>query len=567
MTPACIPLPATGTPQQHRFRRLTGAMMFTLFLVLAGCAGGEPGVGSSGTGVGTSGTQSGSINGFGSVVVEGIRYDDSSATVTAEIDPAFPVDTTSSSLQLGMSTALSFEDDTRATRITIAPNVIGPIETLGTDAAGNLTARVAGQPVRFGASGARSPVFEGFDNASELAAGDWVAVHGTRDADGRVDATRIERLGDADPRVLRVTGEVDAGDGSGFTIGTLRVAIGAATRWLPAAPVAPLAAGQWVTIHVGAAATALAGAGGTVTADTVRIESLPDARRLRLAGRIRMPLAGTARPRVEAATVDLGAAVVEDGTVGDLVPGTFVRVEGLAAGGVLQVERARILREVDEPIGVIGLVSDFVAAGSFRVRQTLVDASAPEVAFDPGSAADLADGVLVEVRGVVRNGVLRATRVRLITTPDERTRALTGAVGLGTGSLLPADGRFSLEGVQARLSASAALRFGDGSPAGRDDVTDGVRVIAQGRFDAGVFAADAMVILRGGEIGRVSTEGLAYQVDPLLRSLRLSRYRVEWSSATPIDGDPSRLRTGARVRVEGRVAGGILIASRLTLRD
>ena len=59
----------------HRWRAL--AAVSVLGLALAGCGGGSDGVGSGGTGTFSSGT----ITGFGSIIVNGVRYDDSGSRV------------------------------------------------------------------------------------------------------------------------------------------------------------------------------------------------------------------------------------------------------------------------------------------------------------------------------------------------------------------------------------------------------------------------------------------------------------------------------------------------------
>ena len=47
---------------------------------------------------------------------------------------------------------------------------------------------------------------------------------------------------------------------------------------------------------------------------------------------------------------------------------------------------------------------------SFKLAGVLIDAS--NANFERGNAANLRNGVLVEIKGVLTNGVVKATRVR-----------------------------------------------------------------------------------------------------------------------------------------------------------
>ncbi|HPV25520.1 MAG TPA: DUF5666 domain-containing protein, partial [Casimicrobium sp.] len=57
-----------------------------------------------------------------------------------------------------------------------------------------------------------------------------------------------------------------------------------------------------------------------------------------------------------------------------------------------------------------GAISDFVSVASFKLAGKLIDASTAN--FERGTAANLRNGALVEIKGVLTNGVVKATRVR-----------------------------------------------------------------------------------------------------------------------------------------------------------
>jgi hypothetical protein len=154
--------------------------------MLAGCGG----VDSGGTGTGNLPTLAvGAITGFGSIVVNGIRFDDTLAVVTGDDGRA----RTREQLRLGMRTeviasAVSLVGGTStatAASIRIRSELEGPVESIDAQAG---TLRVLGQTVVL----VGTTVLD--IGASPLAAGDLVEVHATRDlTTGRYVASRIER--------------------------------------------------------------------------------------------------------------------------------------------------------------------------------------------------------------------------------------------------------------------------------------------------------------------------------------------------------------------------------------
>ncbi|MEQ1595868.1 MAG: DUF5666 domain-containing protein [Casimicrobium sp.] len=115
--------------------------------------------------------------------------------------------------------------------------------------------------------------------------------------------------------------------------------------------------------------------------------------------------------------VDASGAVFEDGTAADVANGAVVEVHGRIVAGVLVASRVEIKSGNTSPppgAGVEfeeeGAISDFVSVASFKLAGVLIDASTAN--FERGTAANLRNGVLVEIKGVLTNGVVKATRVR-----------------------------------------------------------------------------------------------------------------------------------------------------------
>ena len=61
-----------------------------------------------------------------------------------------------------------------------------------------------------------------------------------------------------------------------------------------------------------------------------------------------------------------------------------------------------------------GLVTDFSSSANFMLAGQKVDASGSSVEFIDGSAAKLANGVKLEIKGSLTNGVLIAKRVHFM---------------------------------------------------------------------------------------------------------------------------------------------------------
>jgi hypothetical protein len=363
-------------------------------LVLTACGGG----GGSSAGVGSGGTGSfavGPISGFGSVIVNGIRYDDAGATVLDADDQPRASD----DLRLGMvievtGSALTRPGDpllpTTATAQTIryGSEVLGPVEAVDA-VAGTLT--VFGQNVDVNASTVFDSALAG--GLAALMPGQVVEVYGLASG-GRIVATRIESQTAATRYRLR--GAVSDLDTAARTLRIGATAISYAAIANPP----PLANGDLVRVRLFTTASA-----GVWSAERLRSGARP------LADRDDVEIEGLVTAFVSAANfsvdgipVDASAATFDDGGPADLQLGVRVEVEGRLRSGVL------IAREVefeDDDDGDASGTGSIELAGSiqdldtvtrrFTLRGLTVDYAT--AGFDDGDAADLANGVAVEVDG------------------------------------------------------------------------------------------------------------------------------------------------------------------------
>lgn len=199
-----------------------------IMLAVAACGGGGGGGGGvtsnpppppvdpgDGTGaIDRGGVAVGPIDGFGSVIVNGVRFSTDNAIIMIDGAPANEADLAVGQVVLVVGT---FNDDGltgTADRIDYDENVEGPIEDGSLDLAAQ-TFRVLGQDVLV------TPTTSFDDNIQPpsieaLVAGDIVEVSGLTDASGRIVATRIERSSSNDDE-FEVTGTVASLDDLAMT--------------------------------------------------------------------------------------------------------------------------------------------------------------------------------------------------------------------------------------------------------------------------------------------------------------------------------------------------------------
>ncbi|MCU0939491.1 MAG: hypothetical protein MUC86_10195 [Burkholderiaceae bacterium] len=128
-----------------------------LVFSVAGCGGDEQvaRTGSGGTGIATT---VGTVTGFGSVIVDGDRWDDRGAVVDVENDPRQPAVVVSSGTRLGQRLSIESRTEGHADRIRIEPLLIGRVESLSLGLGSPTIIRIASQEVRINFDPNRGPV-------------------------------------------------------------------------------------------------------------------------------------------------------------------------------------------------------------------------------------------------------------------------------------------------------------------------------------------------------------------------------------------------------------------------
>jgi Domain of unknown function (DUF5666) len=540
---------------------------------LSACGGGGDGVGSGGTGIvgSSSGVQTGNVSGFGSVIIEGNKYDDSLAVVTNEIEPGNAANSTLASIRLGMQVKASFDTSERVTSVSVLPAILGKVASVNLNSTGD-TLVVAGQTVRLqgpSASLSAPTVFEGLTSAKDITTGEKLEVHGYFDADGTVIATRVELLDDTNT-VTRLSGIVSGltatASNQTFKVGGLQISLASTAKVLPVNSV--IKNGDRVSIwsNVDVVTTTVAGINTqSLNAKVVRIEATNSItgnnQPWRIAGPITSIDLSAKTIKVDDVNVNFTNATLKNTVLADLQKGVVVRIKG-SGNNAIEIELLKAPEKVK--IELAGLITDFNSVASFKIRNSLINASAATVVFVNGTKANLGDGVLVELEGNVVNGVVVPTAVTLKTAEDNRTQALIGQVS----NYNSATGLFNLLGAQAKITASTVFKTFSGSNVGIASFTNGAVVQAKGTFSQGVFIVTE---IRSGSnaVQEVKLEGIASNVNLIARTLTLNGTAVTWTTSTEIDL-LSRLKSGARIVVEGLSNagnGGSVAASKIQVKD
>ncbi|CAN7387707.1 DUF5666 domain-containing protein [Variovorax sp. LjRoot290] len=358
------------------------------------------GVGSGGTGVSTADAAGiGGVDGAGSIIVSGLRYDTDTAVINLE-DAA--------SLQLGMSVKVSgpvnadFTSGT-ARRVDSAADIRGPLSSV------DLT---QGSFVIMGTTVTtdNATVWADATGLAAIAPNTTLQVWGLPAAPGVLRATRVEQHGPSAPILTGTVQNLDQARRT-FTLGGFVVDYSVAA--LSGSPDGrPPANGTLVRVR---ASTALPGRLPATLVQWWYPVPTANATPVQLAGVV-TDYAGLGSLRVLGTPVDASSAQITGGPAGSVGNGVKVDVAGTMSNGILKATKLKI-RHIPGTGGpasftLIGAIGNFSSASSFWVRGQLVNAGGPGVVFVNGAASNLGNGVRVSVEGAqVVDGVLIATRV------------------------------------------------------------------------------------------------------------------------------------------------------------
>lgn len=394
-------------------------------LALHACGGG--GVGTNGTGIIQGGSSAGTVTGFGSVIVDGVRYDDSQ--VVAQRDDASG--RVAAELQLGQRLELTYNDDglgnLAAQAVRVAPSMVGPVQSV---VPAGLTLTVLNQLVQINNDATAGPVTVfggGYASLADIAVADWVEVHAVAQPVATAGApqwlaTRIEKV--AAQASVRIAGRVSAVHSSAglrsFQLNGLTIQTAGDTQW-PSGTA--LADGQAVVVFGAPANFNPATARLIASRVTLQTRGVSGSNEDHLAGWI-SSLAADFSFEADGVSITLAPnPTIVGGKLADLVNGAYVLVRGhyttdddhlLATSVELRYAAGRS----EEAAELHGTVLDWTAATRrFTLRGVVVDASQllsgnSKLSFgDCAGFTDLADGMQVEIKGIGTSYGVQATRI------------------------------------------------------------------------------------------------------------------------------------------------------------
>lgn len=398
-----------------------------LVTTLVACGGG--GGGGSSAGVGTGGTGSfavGTISGFGSIIVNGVRYDDSSASIVDDDDSS----SSSSSLAIGQVVEIRGSvnsDGVTGTASSIAyyAALKGPVTAVNVGAG---TVTVFGQVVNVTAT----TLFTEVSGLAALAVGNVVEVYGLPAAGGAITATRIEReatsiaafSGDFRIRGL-VSSLVATSPGQRFSVGSVTVQTDNATQIE-----GTIANGVFVRVRLNKTVAM----DGSYLAKRVKVKNRvyeSGVNKAEVQGLISGYTSPSAEFKVNGYPAQLGTSVTyERGAVGDLADDVRIEAKGVVTNGVLVISKVEFDDESnaggpdgnDAPFEFKGVATCSPTpcgspTGSIVVRGVTVQYDTATTRFDDGVTTANLNGARVEVKAIAQSGLggttLLATRIEL----------------------------------------------------------------------------------------------------------------------------------------------------------
>lgn len=445
--------------------RITPAgVTLALAAVLAACGGA---IGSGGTGAVSPSVSGGTVTGFGSVIIDGLRFDDRSVPTLAENEPGNPQPAES---RIGHRVEVEVDSHGEASALRVEASVIGAVtsSSISGPQAGSFV--VLGQTITVNANASAGPVTQfggGYGSALDLRAGDVVEVHGASKTSNNaavLQATRIEKR-PAVPAYLRVSGIVSGLGASGpnkFTIGALTVDYGSAS--ISPNGAAPSNGVAVVVFAPVGQLTVAAGALPVLVASKLRIRpSAPVNVETTVSGFIGLLDSAQGQFDLVGLKVKYDPSVVQPaGTV--LADGQYVRVRGsFAEDGTLLATQVRLRDGRDEPESELkGSIIGFDAAtNTFQIRDVAVSAAGAKLEGCPASG--LRDSLFVELEGTLGpTGVI----AKKIACKDEPAGAVIERKGVAS-AVDPAGSSFTLTPAgkpPLAVTWSALTYFGSVTP-------------------------------------------------------------------------------------------------------
>jgi len=548
--------------------RITAILAIAATLLLSGCGGGAVAtllaeVGSGGTGGPI--RVLGILTGFGSMIVDGMRRDDSRASYMSEEDQGPALAMASTGMMLGHSLELNLDADDSITSVMISPELVGTVSGV---AANNIT--VLGTKVTINKDTAVGPVtaLAGYTSPTAIQIGDRVVVYGLLKTDSlgvtSLQATLIaQKTSGTGVRLTGYITQYNATAGT-FVIGNQTVTIGSATL-NPAGT--SLSNGQLVTVWSNASPI-----GTAISANTIRIKGPSGSSgTLTLSGPI-SGYASTASFKIRNTTVDAAnATLLPSGTT--LSDNKYVVATGKydAATNKLTATSVTVYAPAaPTAVELHGTITNFVSPSSFTVRGAVVDASSATVSG--GTLAQLSNGVFVNVLGAISNNQVKAATIQIVSlnplnAPSGAMLDLMGTIG----SYDSASGRYTMttsSGTVLSGTTTPSMFYNNGTAT---NLSIGQAVNVRGTLSNNVLSTSVMGFTQMPAmpaVGMTYLEGTASNVTAT--SFDLNGMTIQ-RNGVPIQGGgngmmgSSGMMGGSRLSVSVQFSGGQYVATAITV--
>ncbi len=402
--------------RSYHLRGFISALFSAFLLISCGSGGG----GTAGGGIGGSGIFStGAISAFGSVEVNGTRFDTSNAAVIINgVEIGVGDDSVLDNLELGMVVTVEgrMKEDGRfvADRVIYSANVVGPVENISDIDATTKEIVVLGQTVIVNVI----TLFEETD-FNGITEDDVVEVSGYFDDNGVIRATFLEKTGDiASVFEFEVTGFVENLDPDleTFMINGLRIDYSSISSDLPEGIPADdqfvevegrLVAGEMIAMTI-ELADELGGEDGDeieIMGFVTEVISENDIIKFKIGN--------------QEVHVDSDPEIVEyvDGVPSDITPGQKLEAEGSLVDGILiavEIEFWELDQiEVEGIVDVVVFIDDFPEF-TLEDREDQVVQTNAETEFEDINKEEIEAGINIEVKGVpqdIEQSVIKADKV------------------------------------------------------------------------------------------------------------------------------------------------------------
>jgi Domain of unknown function (DUF5666) len=395
--------------------KLNCALLGIAICILVACgAGTQSGVGVGGTGTGsqtisatpTPVTVTGPITGFGSVIVNGTRFDDSAAFVIRDAKAI-----ASNALRLGMTIEVTGTKSAdgltgSAETIRVFSEISGPVQSVS---ATSNSVIILGTLVAIDAN----TVFSGATSLANIRIGDVVEAYGLRNlATGDISATRIEVEkapvpADGAPVITPVslTGTIQNLNSvsSNFAVNGQSVSYAGAT-------ISGIIT-NGLSVRVQGTTSSVS---TQIRASTITV-TMPNApnedRQVEIEG-IVSSFVSRADFKLNGVSVNGQSSALSSVQVSRLANGARCQVTGVVKNAIVQASKLECeAGGTSTTFEVSGVISTYTNISNFVVRNQLIDAS--NAKFTNGSPSSLIVGKEVGVRGPVVGGVLKASTIEI----------------------------------------------------------------------------------------------------------------------------------------------------------